>query len=90
MKIDHTGDLVGTEIKIPKNSKMLNEVFQECMIPKMHRITGKPQSRVDTGLDSHLRNYKFAEERSKDREKELQRRMRNPLTYPSKGETLRD
>ena len=28
----------GIAIKSPKNSKMLNEIFQECIIPRMHRI----------------------------------------------------
>jgi len=32
----------------------------------------------------------MAEKRKKEQEKELQQRMRNPLTYPSKGETLKD
>ena len=45
---------------------------------------------IDTGLDSHLHNYHIAEKRQKERERELAQRMKNPLTYPSKGETLRD
>ena len=69
---------------------MLNEVFQMCVVPKMERIFGKPCPIIDTGLDSHMHNYHIAEERRKAREKELQERMKNPLTYPSKGETLRD
>jgi hypothetical protein len=69
---------------------MLNEIFQECTIPKMYRFYGKARSRVDTGLDSPEVNFKIAELRNKEREKELQQRMQNPLTYPSKGETLRD
>ena len=83
-------DLEGTTIKSPKNSNMLKELFQECVIPRMHHIQGKPKSRVDTGLDSLLHNFKIAERRNKEREKELQQRMSNPLTYPSKGETLKD
>lgn len=56
----------------------------------MLRIKGKPKAKINTGLDSHLHNYKIAEERRKAAEKELQRRMRNPLTYPTKGESLKD
>ena len=56
----------------------------------MNRIYGKPQSRVDTGLDSYLLNYHIAEARSKTRDEEIARRKKNPLTYPTKGETLRD
>ena len=72
------------------NSKMLNEVFQQCVMPKMNRIVGKPRPAVDTGLDSHMHNYHIAESRRKIREKEMTERMKNPLTYPSKGERLRD
>jgi len=43
---------------------MLNEIFQECTIPKIHGIYGKPQSRVDTGLDSDHLNLKIAELRN--------------------------
>lgn len=35
-------------------------------------------------------NHKVAETRRKKHEKELERRMKNPLTYPTKGETLAD
>jgi len=73
-----------------RNSKQLNEVFQECVVPKFKRIHGKAKSVIDTGLDSHLHNYHIAEKRQKEREWELAQRMKNPLTYPSKGETLRD
>ena len=73
-----------------KNSKMLNEVFQQCVMPKMERIKGNPRPAVDTGLDSHMHNYHIAEERRKAREKEMSERMKNPLTYPSKDERLRD
>lgn len=56
----------------------------------MNRIFGKPKSMVDTGLDSPLHNYYTAERRKTEAEKELARRKKNPLTYPSKGEKLRD
>ena len=56
----------------------------------MERITGKPRPAVDTGLDSHMHNYHIAEKRRKVREKEMAERMKNPLTYPSKNERLRD
>jgi len=56
----------------------------------MIRIRGKAQSLIDTGLDSRLHNYHIAERRQKERDKELERRKKNPLTFPSKGETLRD
>ena len=79
-----------TEQKLPKNSKQLNEIFAQCIVPKMHRIYGKPQSRVDTGLDSYLLNYHIAEARSKTRDVEIAKRMKNPLTYPTKDEKLRD
>lgn len=69
---------------------MLNDVFQECVMPKMDKIFGKAQATIDTGLDSHMHNYHIAEERRKLKEKELVERMKNPLTYPSKGERLRD
>ena len=79
-----------TEEKPPKNSKQLNDIFAQCIMPKMHRIYGKPQSKVDTGLDSYLHNYHIAEARSKTRDEEMAKRKKNPLTYPTKGEKLRD
>ena len=79
-----------TEEKLPKNSKQLNEIFAQCIVPKMHRIYGKPKSRVDTGLDSYLLNYHIAEARSKTRDEEIAKRKKNPLTYPTKDEKLRD
>ena len=79
-----------TEQKLPKTSKQLNEVFAQCFVPKMHRIYGKPKSRIDTGLDSYLLNYHIAGARSKTRDEELAKRMKNPLTYPTEGEKLRD
>ena len=77
-------------VKGPRTSKDLNDVFMQMIEPKMDRIFGKAQHKVDTGLDSHKHNYKVAETRRVAREKELQRRKQNPLTYPSKGENLRD
>ena len=56
----------------------------------MHHIEGKPQSKIDTGLDSYLLNYHIAEVRSKTRDQEINKRKKNPLTYPTKGEKLRD
>ena len=56
----------------------------------MDHIFGKPKPKVDTGLDSEHHNYYKANERLKKREKELKERMSNPLTYPSRGESLRD
>jgi len=56
----------------------------------MNRIFGKPKSTIDTGLDSPMHNYYIAERRKIETEKELARRKKNPLTYPSKGEKLRD
>lgn len=56
----------------------------------MNRIRGKPKPKIDSGLDSHMHNYYTAEERRLHREKELSRRMQNPLTFPTKNETLRD
>jgi hypothetical protein len=56
----------------------------------MNRIEGKAKSVIDTGLDSQLHNYYIAEGRQKERDKEIARRKKNPLTYPSKDETLRD
>ena len=79
-----------TEEKLPKNSKQLNDIFAQCIVPKMNRINGKPYPRVDTGLDSYLLNYHIAEARSKTRDEEVARRKKNPLTYPTKDEKLRD
>lgn len=56
----------------------------------MQRIEGKPNARIDTGLDSHLHNYHIAEARRKEREKILAVRKKDPLRYPSKNETLKD
>ena len=79
-----------TEEKLPKNSKQLHDIFAQCILPKMHRVYGKPRPKVDTGLDSYLLNYHIAEARSKTREEEIAKRKKNPLTYPTKDETLRD
>ena len=59
-------------------------------MPEVKHIVGKPKSKIDTGLDSHLHNYYTAEARREAREKELKIRKKNPLTYPSKNETLSD
>ena len=65
-------------------------MFAQCIVPKMHRIYGKPTPRVDTGLDSYLLNYHIAEARSKTRDEEIAKRKKNPLTYPTEDEKLRD
>ena len=59
-------------------------------MPKLIRIEGKAKPVVDTGLDSHLHNYYIAEARKKERELEIARRKKNPLTTPHEKETLRD
>ena len=55
----------------PKTSKELNEIFMQLVMPKMDRIFGKPQPKIDTGLDSHHHNFHIAEERRIKREKEI-------------------
>ena len=59
-------------------------------MPKMIKIEGKPRSKIDTGLDSYIHNRKMAKERKIEDDKVLEKRMRNPLTYPTEGENLRD
>lgn len=56
----------------------------------MIKISGKPKSLVDTGLDSHTHNWYIAERRRIEGQKEMEKRKKNLMTYPSKNETLRD
>ena len=55
----------------------------------MHRIRGVAKSKINSGLDEEL-NVKIMERRSVEREKVLEKRMKNPLTYPMRNETMRD
>ena len=56
----------------------------------MKRFYGTPQAKINTGLDDKVYNKKIALEREKERKREYEQKMENPLLYPNGKKSLRD